>query len=284
MRYVVLAAALLVWTAPLLAGPTGQPNVDVQGPPEAAKEVRIEQNLDAQVTLDLWFRDEAGQRVLLGDCLGDKPTVLVLAYYRCPKLCNVVLGGLLQTCREMSFTVGQEFNVVTVSFDPRETPELAAAKKASYLEKYGRAGADAGWHFLTGEKSQIDALARAVGFRYRYVEKEDLYAHASGIMVLTPQGRVSRYFYGIRYSPRDLRLGLVEASQNKVGSPADQVLLLCLHYDVRTGTYTAVMGWVRGASALTVAALAGFIVWSWRRNRAARFIVSRTDKSATEGA
>src|SRR5262249_43586174 len=163
------------------------------------------------------------------------PVVLVLAYYRCPKLCNVVLTSLLTAFREMSFTVGKEFNVVTVSFDPREQPDLAAAKKKSFLDKYGREGAEGGWHFLTGEKPQIDALADAVGFRYRYVEKEDQYAHAAGIMVLTPQGRVSRYFYKMPFSPRDLRLGLVEASENKIGSPADQILLLCLHYDARSG-------------------------------------------------
>jgi protein SCO1/2 len=267
MRYLLLAAALLGGAAPLLAGAAGQPALEVQGPPEAARDIRIEQKLDAQVPLDLDFRDEAGQAARLGDYFGDRPVVLVLAYYRCPKLCNLVLNGLLQTFREMSFTVGKEFNVVTVSFDPRETPELAAAKKQSYVEKYGRDGAAAGWHFLTGDKPQIDALAQAVGFRYRYLEKEDLYAHASGIMVLTPQGRVSRYFYGIRYSPRDLRLGLVEASENRIGSPADQVLLLCLHYDARTGTYTTVMGWVRGAALLTIASLLGFFVWSWRRNR-----------------
>jgi protein SCO1/2 len=269
MKY-LLTAALLGLAVPAFAGPAGQPGMEVQGPPEAAKDIRIEQKLDAQVPLDAEFRDEAGQTVRLGDYLGDKPVVLVLAYYRCPKLCNMVLSGLLQTFREMSFTVGKEFNVVTVSFDPRDQPDIAAAKKQSYLEKYGRAGAEVGWHFLTGEKSQIDALADAVGFRYRYVEKEDLYAHASGIMVLTPEGRVSRYFYGIHYSPLDLRLGLVEASQNKIGSPADQVLLLCLHYDVRTGTYTAVMSWVRAAGLLTIVALLGFFVWSWRRNRAAR--------------
>jgi protein SCO1/2 len=185
-------------------------------------------------------------------------------------LCNLVLNGLLQTFREMSFTAGKEFTVVTVSFDPREGPELAAAKKKSYLDRYGRAGAEAGWHFLTGEKPQIDALAEAAGFRYRYLEKEDLYVHASGIMVLTPQGRVSRYFYGIHYSPRDLRLGLVEASEGRIGSPADQVLLLCLHYDARSGTYTAVMGWVRAAALLTLAALVAFFVWSWRSNRRRR--------------
>jgi protein SCO1/2 len=267
MKYLLLAVALLGAAAPLFAGSDAQTRMDVQGPPQEAKDIRIEQRLDSQVPLDLDFRDEMGQTVRLGDYFGGKPVVLVMAYYRCPKLCNMVLNGLLQTFREMSFTVGKEFNVVTVSFDPREQPELAAAKKQSYLEKYRRDGAEVGWHFLTGQKPQIDALAEAIGFRYRYVEKDDLYAHASGIMVLTPLGRVSRYFYGIHYSPRDLRLGLVEASQDRIGSPADQILLLCLHYDARTGTYTSIMGWVRGASALTVVALLAYLVWSWRRNR-----------------
>jgi protein SCO1/2 len=268
MKYLVSAALLLGAVAPLLAGPAGQPGIDVQGPPDAAREVGIDQKLDSPVPLDLTFRNEAGETVRLGDYFGEKPVVLVLAYYRCPKLCNVVLNAMLQTFREMSFTIGKEFEVVTVSFDPRETPELAAAKKRSYVEKYGRDGAEAGWHFLTGEKPQIDALAEAVGFRYRYVEKEDLYAHASGIMLLTPQGHVSRYFYGISYSPRDLRLGLIEASQNRIGSPTDKaLLLLCLHYDAKTGTYVTVMSWVRVASALTVVALLGFLAWGWRRNR-----------------
>ncbi len=280
MKYVGTAAALLTVAAVAFAGPAGQPAVEVQGPPEVAKDIRIDQKLDSQVPLDLEFRDESGQPVRLGDCVGGKPVVLVLAYYRCPKLCNLVLNSVLTAFREMKFTVGQEFNVVTVSFDPRETPELAAAKKRSYVEKYGRDGAEAGWHFLTGQKPQIDALADAVGFRYRYVEKEDVYAHASGIMVLTPQGRVSRYFYKMPFSPRDLRLGLVEASENKIGSPADQVLLLCLHYDARSGTYTAVMSWVRAAGVLTVVALVGFVVWSWRQNRRRAALSAR---SASEG-
>jgi protein SCO1/2 len=290
MKSLLSAALLSCLPTLLLAGPAGQPAVDVQGPPEVAREVGIDQKLDSQVPLDLEFRDESGRTIHLDDCFGGKPVVLVLAYYRCPKLCNIVLNSVLTSFREMKFTVGQEFNVVTVSFDPRETPELAAAKKKSYLDRYGRDGAEAGWHFLTGDKPQIDALANAVGFRYRYVEKEDLYAHASGIMVLTPQGRVSRYFYGNSFSPRDLRLGLVEASENKIGSPADQILLLCLHYDSRSGTYVTVMSWMRAAGALTVVGLLGFIVWSWRRNRRRATAVGNAlrgvpvaERNATEG-
>ncbi len=280
MKHLISAAVVLTLATPLFAGSAGQPNIDVQGPPDVVKEVRIDQKLDAQVPLDLSFRDDNGQTVRLGDLFEGKPVVLVLAYYRCPKLCNVVLNAVTTAFREMSFTVGKEFNVITVSFDPREGPELAAAKKKNYLERYGREGAEAGWHFLTGDKPQIDALADSVGFRYRYVEKEDLYAHAAGIMVLTPHGRVSRYYYQMPFNTRDLRLGLVEASQNQIGSPADQVLLLCLHYDARSGTYVAVMSWVRAASLLTIAAIVGFVVWSWRRNRRATPVQAR---SASEG-
>ncbi len=269
MRHVLSAALLLAFASPLLAqgGRGGQPNMEVQGTPALAREVGIDQNLDAQAPPDLAFRDEDDNAVRLGDYFRQRPVVLVLAYFRCPKLCSMVLNGLTDTFRLMSFEVGREFDVVTVSFDPRDTPEMAAEKKKSYLQRYGHPEIGESWHFLTGDKEQIDALARAVGFRYRYDEKEDQYAHASGIMVLTPQGRVSRYFYGIRYSPRDLRLGLVEASANKIGSPVDQLLLLCLHYDPRSGTYSSVMDGLRVAGVVTLAGMVSFFVWSWRRNR-----------------
>src|SRR5262249_5353897 len=158
--------------------------------------------------------------------------ILVLAYYRCPMLCNQVLNGLVDGLRGVRFDPGEEFQVVTVSFDAREKPELAAAKKASYVESYGRPTAAGGWHFLTGAQESIDRLTQAVGFRYVYDQKQDQFAHASGIMLLTPQGKIARYFYGIRYPSRDLRLALVEASQGKIGSPVDQVLLFCYHYDL----------------------------------------------------
>lgn len=234
--------------------------------PQILREVGFDQRLNEQAPLDAEFRNEAGRTVRFGDCLGGKPTVLVLSYFRCPMLCTQVLNGLVEGLRGIPFDVGREFNVVTVSFDDRETPELAAAKKASYVEDYGRPGAAAGWHFLTGEQASITRLTNAVGFRYRYDRHQDQFAHASGIVILTPAGKIARYFYGIQYPARDLRLGLVEASQNKIGSPVDQVLLFCYHYDATTGKYTQdAMNLVRFAGAITILVLAAFILVSLRR-------------------
>src|SRR5262249_2245335 len=186
--------------------------------PPLVRDVRIEQRLNASVPLTLAFRDESGAAVQLGDYFQTKPVVLVLAYYRCPRLCNEVLNGLLDSLRALgSFDVGDQFHVVVVSFHPRETPELAATRKSHYCDTHGPPGAAAGWHFLTGTQPAIDQLTAAVGFHYAYDAKSDQFAHASGIMILTPQGRIARYFYGIQYSPRDLRLGLVEASERKIG-------------------------------------------------------------------
>jgi protein SCO1/2 len=193
--------------------------------PAALRSVAIDQRLNEQVPLDLVFRNERGETVLLGDLFHGKPVILVLAYYRCPMLCTLVLNGLVQALDRLSFGVGEEFSIVTVSFDPRDTPELAAAKKLAYIERYGRANAANGWHFLTGDRPAIDRLTDAVGFRYSYDATRDQFAHASGIMVMTPQGRIARYFFGVEYSSRDLRLALVEASANRIGSPIDQVML-----------------------------------------------------------
>ncbi|HEY7543337.1 MAG TPA: SCO family protein [Blastocatellia bacterium] len=228
-------------------------------------DVRIEQKLDEQVPLDLKFRDETGREVTLRDYFGTKPVILSLVYYQCPMLCTLVLNGLTESLADLRFNVGEEFSVVTVSIDPTETSELAAEKKTTYLRRYGRAGAATGWHFLTGDEAAIKQLAQAVGFRYQYDPQTRQFAHASGIMVLTPQGKVARYFYGIEYSPRDLRLGLVEASANKIGSPVDQVLLLCYHYDATTGKYTSVaLNLMRGAGFVTVIIL-GTIIFALAR-------------------
>jgi protein SCO1/2 len=216
--------------------------------------------------LDLVFVEESGRAVRLGDYFGTKPVILVLAYYRCPMLCTEVLNGLTRALLDVDFDIGKEFNVLTVSFDARETAELAAAKQKTYVERYGRPGAEQGWHFLTGSEDSIRRLTEAVGFRYSYDAKKDQFAHASGIMVLTPQGRISRYFYDIVYSPRDIRLGLVEAAANKIGSPIDQVLLFCFHYDPTEGRYgVVIMNLVRLGGALTVLALAIFIGVMWRQ-------------------
>jgi len=232
------------------------------------EKVKIEHKLDSPVPLDLQFRDEEGRAVALGDYFQGQPVILVLAYYRCPMLCNQVLNGVVDGLRGISFDAGKEFQVVVVSFDAREQPPLAAAKKATYLEQYGRPDAEAGWHFLTGEQSAIDRLTQAVGFPYIYDSARDQFAHDSGIMVLTPEGRISRYFYGVVYPSRDLRLALVDASDKRIASPIDHVMLLCFHYDPATGRYSAsVLAIVRVAGAITMLVVGAFLFRAWRRER-----------------
>jgi len=209
--------------------------------PPKLENVGIEQHLDGQVPPDLTFRDETGKTVKLGDYFGRKPIILDLAYYNCTMLCGEVLLGLTGAMKMVSFNLGEQYDVITVSFDPKDTPELAAAKKKEYVQRYGRPGAQQGWHFLTGQPDAINALTKAVGFQYQYDPRINQYAHATAIMVLTPQGRISRYFYGVDFPPKDLRLGLVEASQNKIGNPVDAILLYCYHYDPATGKYGAVV-------------------------------------------
>ena len=232
---------------------TGNPST---GLPPALRDVRIEQKLDQQLPLDLVFRDESGQEVKLGQYFGTKPVVLSLVYYDCPMLCTQVLNGMVTSFRVLPFQIGKEFDVVTVSFDPRETSELATNKKkvyVNYLPEKMRAGASSGWHFLTGDAANIEKLTQAVGFHYHYDEATKQFAHASAIMLTTPGGKLSRYFYGIDYPARYLRLGLIESSENKIGSPVDQLLLYCYHYDPATGKYgAAVMRIVRIAGVITM--------------------------------
>ncbi len=266
MRIVSRIASLIVL---LPAAFVSEASPGAQGPlPPVLRRVGFDQRLNEQVPLDLEFRDEAGKAVKLGDYFGKRPVILVLAYYRCPMLCTLVLNGLAQGLRAMPFTLGKEYNVVTVSFDPRETPALAAAKKKTYLASYGRPGAAEGWHFLTGKAPAIEKLTAAVGFRYVYDAKQDQYLHTSGIMILTPRGKISRYFYGIQFPQRDLRQGLVEASAEKIGSPTDQVLLYCFHYDPAAGKYTAnILSFVRAGGVLTVVAVVGMVWFLLRRGR-----------------
>lgn len=234
------------------------------GLPAALKEVKIEQKLDQQLPLELAFRDETGQSVKLGQFFGNKPVVLALVYYDCPMLCTQVLNGMVTSFRVLPFQIGNEFDVVTVSFDPRETSALAAAKKkvyVDYLPEKMRAGAQQGWHFLTGDQASIDALTEAVGFHYRYDEATKQFAHGSAIMLTTPQGKLSRYFYGVDYSARDLRLGLIESSQNKIGSRVDELLLFCYQYDPATGKYgAAVMRIMRIAGVLTLLGIVAMLL------------------------
>jgi protein SCO1/2 len=215
--------------------------------PGALAGVGIDQRLDQQISLDLMFQDEAGRGVPLSTFFQrGKPVILVPVYYRCPMLCTQILNGLASSLKAVSLLPGKDFEIVAVSFDPKDTPETAAAKKQMYLRRYGRPGAANGWHLLTGGQANITALMDAIGYHYKYDAATDQFAHASGIMVLTPDGRLSRYFYGVEYAPTDVRLGLVEASQNKIGSAVDQILLFCYHYDPATGKYGAmVMNLVR---------------------------------------
>jgi protein SCO1/2 len=238
--------------------------------PPALREVGIDQRLDEQVPLDLVFRDEHGTPGPLRRHFRGKPVILSLVYYECPMLCTLVLNGLVSALGVLSFDVGREFEVVTVSFDPAETPALAAAKKDSYLQRYRRAGASEGWHFLTGDAVAIAQLARSVGFRYTYDSERKQFAHAAGIVLLTPEGRIARYFFGVEYAPRDLRLGLVEATQNRIGTVVDQLLLFCFHYDPSSGRYSAAtMNLIRAGSAITALLLAGFVITMLRREHAA---------------
>ena len=253
--------------APRLDVPRGPRHAETNLPP-VLREVGFDQRLDAQVPLDAAFVDEAGRAVRLGDYFGTKPVILVLAYYRCPMLCTQVLNGLVRSMMDLPLELGKDYEVVTVSFDARETPALAAAKKETYLERYGRRGGGEGWHFLTGKEDAIKALADSVGFRFTYDPRNDQFAHASGIMVLTPQGKVSRYFYDVRYSPRDVRLGLVEASEGRIGSPVTSILLYCFHYDPAEGKYgPVVMNFVRLGGVLTVLTVGIFFGVLWLKER-----------------
>ena len=240
------------------------------GLPKALTDVRIEQKLDQQLPLDLVFRDESGQSVKLGQYFGQKPVVLAFVYYDCPMLCTQVLNGMVTSFRVLPFQMGKDFEVVTVSFDPREASALASTKKQVYvndLPEKMRASANNGWHFLTGDQQSIAQLTDAAGFRYHYDEATKQFAHSSAIMVATPQGKLSHYFYGINYSARDLRLGLIESSANKIGSPADQLLLYCYHYDPATGKYgAAVMKIMRIAGVLTVLSIITMLLAMKARN------------------
>jgi protein SCO1/2 len=233
--------------------------------------VGIDQNLNAQVPLELNFRDETGQSVRLGQYFRNKPVVLALVYYECPGLCDLILNGLQHTMQQVSLGVGSDYDVVTVSFNPKETWQLAQAKKANYIEKFqasSQSGAKNGWHFLTGDQPAIKSLADTVGFHYKWDATTNQFVHASAIMVLTPEGKISKYFYGIEYKPLDFRLGLVEASSNKIGTVADQVLLFCCQYDPTTGKYGMVITRViRVLGTATALLLFGFVFIMFRRDR-----------------
>jgi protein SCO1/2 len=263
-------AAAQMASGPAAAGYKQEPGIVSTALPAPLREIGFDQNIDQRLPLDTTFRNEAGTTVHLGDYFGKRPVVLLFAYFDCPMLCTQVINGLSSALGVLSLNPGQDFEIVTVSFNPRDTPASATAKKAVYLERYRRPGAADGWHFLTGDQPQIDRLTKAAGFRYVWDEPTKQYAHPSGVVVVTPDGRLSKYLFGIEYGPRDLRLGIVEASEGKVGTPVDALLLYCYHYDPMTGRYgLAIMRTIRLAGAATVLALGAFIVVMVRRERRA---------------
>ena len=254
------ASASYAQTVPSDMGPTAATM------PLALENVGFEQQLNAQMPLDLSFRDESGRSVQLRDYFGQKPVVLAFVYYGCPMLCNQVQQGVVGTLRMLSFNPGRDYEVVFISFDSRETPGMAAEKKNTSLAHFRRPETSSGWHFLTGSKESIEAATKAANFRFSFDAKSNLFAHASGVMILTPDGRISRYFYGVEYPGRDMRLGLVDASAGKIGTPIDHVLLFCFHYDPAAAAYSAsILKIIRLAGVLTILCLAGGILISRRR-------------------
>jgi protein SCO1 len=259
-------AMLLASFVPARARGQVSPNVEILPPPP--KEVGFDQNIGQLVPLDATFRDETGKPVRLADYFDDKPVVLSFAYDTCPMLCNLSVQGLASSLKAINLDAGKDFNVVTISFDPKDTPERSRAKKDAALPRYGRASAADGWRFLTGDEAQIRRVTGAAGFRYVWDASANQYAHPAGILVLTPKGQIARYLFGIEYAPKDLRLSLVEASQNKLGSVVDQLLLLCYHYDPKVGKYGPVaLGAMRTGGLLTILSLGAFVVVMIRRER-----------------
>lgn len=235
--------------------------------PPGLKNVGIQQNLNQQIPPDLIFTDDLGRKVRLGDYFAQKPLILNFVYYGCPMLCGEALSGLESTLRVLKFDLGKEFEVITISFDPKDTPEMGAKKKDQFLRRYNRPGAERGWHFLVGQPAAIDAVTKAAGFQYQYDEKTGQFAHSTAILVLTPQGKIAQYYYGIEYPPKDLRLALVEASENRIGNVMDELLLYCYHYDPEKGKYSAtVMRVLRLMGVATMLCLGALLFVLIRRN------------------
>jgi protein SCO1 len=285
----VLSATIVVAALACASAASAQPGAIMSVPPPGTaaqtqlpilREVGLDQKLNAQVPLDLTFTDEYGHDVTLGSLMGKRPVVLALVYYQCPMLCTEVLNGLVASAETLSFDAGKEFDIIAVSFDPGETTSLAAQKKAMYVKRYGRPGAEAGMHFLTGRPAAIEALTTAVGFRYKYDPSTDQFAHIATLTILTPGGRVSRYLQGIEYGPRDLKLAIVEAANGQIGTFVDRALLFCYHYDPETGKYgLAIMNLVRLGGIVTLAGMISFILFNLRsRAQTPAVIATATDK------
>jgi protein SCO1/2 len=271
-RWVILVSAVAAavclgqaLSAPVLAHTGNEPYTKDEA---FLKEIAFDQKLGAQLPLDLPFTDDTGKAVRLGDYFGQRPVVMLITYYNCTMLCPLLLDGLVRSLRPLSFDIGKQFTVLTVSINPKETPSIAASRKELYVQRYGRPGADRGWHFLTGTADAIAALTQPIGFRFVYDKKKDEYAHASGIVIFTPEGKAARYLYGVEFSPRDMRLALIEATNHTIGNPVDQIMLYCFHYDPLTGKYgVVIMNVIRLAGSATVAVLGTFMFVMFRRDR-----------------
>jgi protein SCO1 len=267
MALLAVAGGLALQARPV-AAQLSDPMQSIGVRPDLLKDVGIDQKLNQQVPLDLTFRDETGKTVQLSQYFGQKPVLLSLVYFNCPMLCTQVLNGMEASMKGLPMDAGNEFNAISVSIDPSDKPVLAAVKQQMYVGMYGRPNGAQGWHFLTGDQEQIKKLADAVGFRYAYDPDSKQFAHASAIMVLTPDGKLSKYFYGIQYSPRDLRLGLVEASARKIGTPVDSILLFCYHYDPHTGKYGLLISrLIQIGGLLTVLGIGATMLILFRRER-----------------
>jgi len=275
--YILLSMSSLVPPAHAQRGvPLGQGR-ESQAQATITREVRLDQRLDSTVAKDATFRDETGKPVRIGDYLGTRPIMLILIQYRCTMLCSEEMKALAASLKALRFTAGEEFTLLTVSIDPREPPALAMEYKRGYLKDYNRPSAERGWHFLTGDEPNISRLADSIGYHYRYDSKTDQYAHPDGVIVLTPQGKIARYFFRLNYPARDLRLGLIEAASNRIGTPLDYFSLLCYHYNPATGTYgIAILGMVRLAGLATVVLILACVITMILRDRRARRLTLNT--------
>src|SRR5215213_5956826 len=269
----VLAQKTEHYNSPLYAPKTYDPNQagTSNGLPPALEKAGIEQKLNEQVPFDAVFKDENGREVKLGEYFGKRPVILALVYFECPMLCNEVLNGLTGSLKSLSFDAGRDFDVIAISFDARENekPDLAKNKKESYMKRYGRPGTENGWHFLTGTQEQIDKVTNAVGFKYYWDEKSNQFAHAGGIMITTPEGRLSRYLYGIDYAPKDVKFAVMESAEHKIGNTAEQLMLYCYHYDPSTGKYgLSILKVIRLGGIVTLLGLSAMFFVFWRRSKA----------------
>jgi len=269
--FVMLSVVVSAFAQDGAQGLRPEPGTPASQMPGILKNVSFDQRLNQQLPLDATLKDEDGRVVALGEYFGRKPVVLVFAYYECPMLCTQVLNGLASALTVLTESVSKDFEVVVLSFDSRETPALAAGKKKAYVDRYKRPGTESGWHFLTGDDASIRRVTDAAGFHYAWDDKTQQFAHASGIVVATPEGRLARYFFGIEYAPRDLKFALIESSAGRIGSAIDKLVLYCYHYDPVTGSYGFMaMNTVRAGGAITLLALVGFIVVALRRDATQR--------------